>query len=226
MLTSRSLLAAGLMTLVLASPVMAAKKTNADAKQGKATPAAAAVDAVATAHRLVRYGDARKDALSLITAAQMLKQAGSTAAEFKRAEGKAGEAKDKPELLSVDAILARAKTYASGNPALVALAEDVAKDGARGASGGPKTSRSVVNGHSRDVYTLRFEGGEPARVFVSGDGDSDLDLYVYDENGNEICKDVDSTDDMICTWRPRWTGEFRIVIKNLGVANLYRIWTN
>ena len=105
MLTSRSLLAAGLMTLVLASPVMAAKKTNADAKQGKATPAAAAVDAVATAHRLVRYGDARKDALSLITAAQMLKQAGSTATEFKRAEGKAGEAKDKPELLSVDAIL-------------------------------------------------------------------------------------------------------------------------
>ena len=60
-----------------------------------------------------------------------------------------------------------------------------------------------------------------------GDGDTDLDLYVYDENGNLIDKDIDSTDTMLCMWTPKWTGEFIIKIKNLGsVRNYYTLWTN
>ena len=31
-----------------------------------------------------------------------------------------------------------------------------------------------------------FVGGELAKVYARGDGDSDLDLYVYDERGNLI----------------------------------------
>ena len=41
-----------------------------------------------------------------------------------------------------------------------------------------------------DLYKIAFRGGEVARAAVSGDGDTRLDLYVYDENGNlpNLCK--------------------------------------
>ena len=62
---------------------------------------------------------------------------------------------------------------------------------------------------------------------VVGDGDTDLDLYVYDQNGNLIDKDVDYTDNCVCTFVPRWTGLFVIKIVNRGsVYNRYVLRTN
>ena len=59
-------------------------------------------------------------------------------------------------------------------------------------------------------------------VAILGDGDTDLDLYVYDENGNEIVSDTDGTDQCYVSWYPKWAGQFRIEIKNLGrVSNQY-----
>src|SRR5689334_19047666 len=84
-----------------------------------------------------------------------------------------------------------------------------------------------VSARSTDVYAIPFAGGEPALVTVRGDGDTDLDLYVYDENGNLICSDTDYTDQLICSWSPRWTGMFRIEVRNLGnVYNRYQVRTN
>ena len=78
-----------------------------------------------------------------------------------------------------------------------------------------------------DVYTVTFRSGQEAWVYVSGDGDTDLDLYIYDENGNLIDSDTDSTDECLCTFTPRWTGQFKIKIKNRGnVYNEYQITTS
>jgi hypothetical protein len=77
-----------------------------------------------------------------------------------------------------------------------------------------------------DTFKVRFRGDEPARIAVSGDGDSDLDLYVYDENGNLVCSDTDDSDDMYCGWTPSWTGTFTVRIKNRGAANRYKLVTN
>ena len=80
---------------------------------------------------------------------------------------------------------------------------------------------------STDVYTVTFRNGQEAWVYVSGDGDTDLDLYIYDENGNLIDSDTDSTDECLCTFTPRWTGQFKIKIKNRGnVYNEYQITTS
>ena len=66
-----------------------------------------------------------------------------------------------------------------------------------------------------------------AEVVVSGDGDTDLDLYVYDSNGNLIAKDDDYTDGCYVRWRPSWTGRFIIKIVNRGpVYNKYVLMTN
>src|SRR5271166_5526750 len=62
---------------------------------------------------------------------------------------------------------------------------------------------------------------------LAGDGSSDLDLLVYDENDHLVCRSASSSDREYCRWWPRWTGPFRIEIQNLGaVANLYRVATN
>jgi hypothetical protein len=78
-----------------------------------------------------------------------------------------------------------------------------------------------------DVYTMRFQGGEDATIILSGDGDTDLDLYVYDENDNLIGYDDDGTDDCVVSFTPRWTGNFKIKVKNLGdTYNSYTLITN
>ena len=62
---------------------------------------------------------------------------------------------------------------------------------------------------------------------MSGDGDTDLDLYVYDSNGNLIVKDNDYTDDCYVRWYRKWTGRFIVKIVNRGpVYNRYVIVTN
>ncbi len=90
--------------------------------------------------------------------------------------------------------------------------------------GGPKYKTERVAAHRTDVFTVTFRGGEGASVVVSGDGDTDLDLYIYDENGNLIGSDTDASDDCVVRFHPRWTGVFRIEVRNLGgVYNQYEI---
>lgn len=96
-----------------------------------------------------------------------------------------------------------------------------------GAVGGPERGASRVDAYSTNTHTVVFRGGECARVIVSGDGDTDLDLYVYDECGNRVAFDDDCTDYCVASWVPRWTGRFTIRVVNRGsVYNRYTITTN
>jgi hypothetical protein len=96
-----------------------------------------------------------------------------------------------------------------------------------GRQGGPGRTVTRVHAFSTDVFEVRFVGGQPAGVSIRGDGDTDLDLYVYDENGNLIGRSTGLSDREIVTWTPRWTGTFRIEVRNLGsVYNQYSLVTN
>ncbi len=96
--------------------------------------------------------------------------------------------------------------------------------GFAGPVGGRKYTRTSVRANGEDVFYVTFRGGELARVALSGDGDTDLDLYVYDENGSLIARDDDSSDDCYVSWTPRWTGSFKIRVVNRGrVYNEYAL---
>lgn len=184
------------------------------------------------AAELSKYGYANKDALSLIQAARLSKQTGFSLEEKKKAEFEemrpAPEEGKKGGQVSLDPaqLLADAKSMAGDDGVLLALIDDV-NSNVRGAVGGPKYSRSSVNAGGSDIYNISFRAGELAIVTVIGDGDTDLDLYVYDNNGNLIDSDTDYSDDCVCTWTPRWTGNFRIKIVNRGrVYNSYVLRTN
>jgi hypothetical protein len=97
-----------------------------------------------------------------------------------------------------------------------------------GAYAGPRQGSfchdDIVNAVTTDVYHETFRAGETALITVSGDGDTDLDLYVYDENGYLIASDTDLTDQCVVSFTPLWTGSFTIKVRNLGsVWNAYTV---
>ena len=133
------------------------------------------------------------------------------------------------EKTGADSLFALAEEYSGTNEELLALVADaMERDYApKGAVGGAIVHYDLVRARDTDIYRIRFRGREYAEVCVVGDGDTDLDLYIYDQNGNLVCSDTDYTDRMYCSWTPRWTGPFEIEIENLGtVYNEYRLLTN
>lgn len=114
-------------------------------------------------------------------------------------------------------------TVASCVLAVLALASTTMAGEVRG----PRYANDTVPAEDSVFYNFVFEGGYRSLIEVKGDGDTDLDCYLRDSAGNTVAKDTDSTDHCILTNIPRWTGSFRLEIRNLGsVYNRYHLQTN
>jgi len=208
------------------------EKVNQSEEKGKVTPEAQAVADMTLAGQLADYGRRAKNPSAMIAAAQIMK---NTAVQDKKQEkttegtGEEGAQKsgamDTPEKLLADA---QSLAKEQGNDALAAIAEKESKiAGQKGATSGPTRHVDRIRAGHTDNYTITFRGNEEATVAIIGDGDCDLDLYVYDENGNLIEKDTDGTDRCVVQWNPRWTGKFYIKIKNYcSVYADYTLLTN
>ena len=186
-------------------------------------------NALQLAVQLSRYGYANKSVLSLVEAAKIVKangfEQGTRSVDEGRTEAPATDQKAGQISLDPAKLLADAEELAGKDKTLLAVVKAAKEDAAtRGAVGGPKYDIGNVSAYSSVTYRVNFRAGELAQVMVIGDGDTDLDLYVYDENGNEIDSDTDSTDYCICSVTPKWTGEFKIKIRNYGdVYNHYNL---
>ena len=74
-----------------------------------------------------------------------------------------------------------------------------------------------------DVWRVWAAAGQ-TRVVVNGDGDTDLDCWVYDPYGNLVGSDTDGTDLCIIGFRNPTAGNLTIRIRNLGgVYNQYNL---
>lgn len=117
-------------------------------------------------------------------------------------------------------------------PSLISRKSAAANSGAfafgnSGVQYGPIQHFDQVKAGGRDVYTIGFHADEMAYILVQGDGDTDLDLYVYDDNGCLIESDTDETDVCECYFTPVRDGFFEIHIVNRGkVYNNYVLQTN
>ena len=88
------------------------------------------------------------------------------------------------------------------------------------------TTEECVLANSNDIYEVKCYAGEECAVLVSGDGDTDLDLYIYDQYGNLVAYDDDTTDTMYASWKAKRSGIYKIKIVNRGsVRNYYTMWT-
>lgn len=190
--------------------------------------------AVRLANDLLRYGYANKSTLALIDALQIFSenptQPLNTTREGTEVDESRTDEKKAKVSFDYDTVLADAKKFADGDENLLALIDNIdaeAKGAQRGAVNGPSRHYDAVNGNSTDTYQISFIANVLAEILVSGDGDTDLDLYVYDSNGNLIAYDESYSDDCYVRWVPAWTGRFFIKIVNRGpVYNNYVILTN
>lgn len=81
-----------------------------------------------------------------------------------------------------------------------------------------------VAAHRSDFYTIHLTRGELVMITVSGDRDTDLDLYVWDRFSDIVASDTDPTDQCVVIFRAPHSGTFRIEIENLGsVYNVYEL---
>ncbi|MDE6139610.1 MAG: hypothetical protein K2F95_01490 [Alistipes sp.] len=215
------------LAFIAAAQFTFAQEKTDDAQQ----PASEQMAQLRLAADLAKYGYETYSASALIEAARILSGVPThelTPESLVKGEGAADDKAQKAEF-SVEQLLEDGRKYADGDATLLALADQVKVDNgvSRGRVEGSTVHADCVNANATDTYTLRFIGGELAEVAVIGDGDTDLDLYIYDSNGNLIEKDDDYTDRCYCSWTPKWTGAFSVKIKNRGgVCNYYTLYTN
>jgi hypothetical protein len=191
----------------------------------KAPATEAPIEQLQMSADLLAFGRQAKDPLALLVAARVMKAAGGSEVE-RKPEASAGAQKS-GQPVSPDSILTEVRDLAKGDKIIGLLIDETAALASGPTDGGPKTHQDTAQPGSTDVYNVVFAGGQLAEVGIAGDGDSDLDLFVYDENDHLVCRSAGSSDREYCRWWPRWTGPFRIEVQNLGgVANLYRLATN
>lgn len=190
--------------------------------------------AVKLANQVLRYGYENKSTLALLDALQILSenptQALNATKEGVAVDDSKKEGKKTMVSFDYDSVLAEAKAFADGDPNLLALIDNIdseAKGAQRGNINGPSRDYAAVNGNSYMDYTVSFVANQLAEILVSGDGDTDLDLYVFDSNGNSIASDTNYSDDCYVRWVPAWTGRYTVRIVNRGpVYNRFVILTN
>lgn len=219
-----------LSALLMATTVWAQEIDKKEELKGEASPE---FRAMRLAGNLVRYGYEQQSAFTLMDAMQILidnpTQPLKVDMEGSQDINK-GDAKSGVMTFDFDKLLADARTFADGDATTLKLIDRIEADSKgvhRGAVNGPSVGDYVLPGYSNHTFNISFIANRIAEVAVSGDGDTDLDLFVYDSNGNLIASDTDYTDDCYVRWVPKWTGRFRIVVVNRGaVYNHYAIGTN
>ena len=84
---------------------------------------------------------------------------------------------------------------------------------------------TVVRPRTTDVIKATIYVGHLAEVAVIGDGDTDLDLYMYDPSGRLVGYDDDETDRCYVRFFPRTTGAYtiKIVNRSRSLSNAYVI---
>jgi hypothetical protein len=89
-----------------------------------------------------------------------------------------------------------------------------------GAQGGPVRgavdATASVAAFSNHTYRVILRGGEPASVRLSCNEGTDLDVYVYDQDGTAIARDDNYSDGAVIHWTPEHTRHFRIEVVNRG----------
>lgn len=86
---------------------------------------------------------------------------------------------------------------------------------------------SMASPNSSRYFSYNAYQGEVFEAFLSGDGDTDLDLIITNQNHRTVCASRSSSDDEYCRIRSVNGGTYTIEVRNLGDdANIFRVAVN
>lgn len=222
--------------------------TNATAEAEKPADNPA-IEQAALAAQLAMEGQRRQSPILMLAAVELLGglQASDRDTDDVTAETTGGEGDTEKESIDLDpqSLVDLAQEYAAADEEMAAfVAAQVEALSSRGlvwSQGADLPSETIAGttfkiidsglinaGATLTLSNVIFEGGRPAIVAVIGDGDGDLDLWVYDgNNGVEIGEDTDLTSRCVVEWTTRYEGPFTIEVSNVGdVAEYYVVLCN
>jgi len=186
--------------------------------------------ALQTANSLARYGYSVQSASALIGAAEIFAQIQTQPLGVQPQRGQSATATVETPEFTPATLLADARRIAGRDSTMIAWADEVQRSlntRTRGAVGGPKSAVDIIAGRDSHSYSIIFRGNEAVDILLIGNGTSDLDLYLYDGNGNLVDLDESNSDIARIQGSPTWTGAFTIEVKNWGNrANRYELYTN
>ena len=85
----------------------------------------------------------------------------------------------------------------------------------------------VVNAYTTDQWTLPCSRSGDTMIIVDGDGDTDLDLHVYDSYGNLVAAHTDYYDYCVVNFHAYAGQTYFVEVSNLGnVWNAYTLGIN
>lgn len=211
---------------MFANPVKSARLALCAALLAQAAPLGAggagtapALDRAALAGALYAQGLAQGDALAVLTAARLRRDA---ALPEVATDGSPLALLDWPDML------AEARRLAADDPALLALIDDTEAERDKGVRIGPAyVIARIAPGLGPDRIDYSFAGGTTAEVYVEGAPGTNLDLYIRDEGGKLICTDTHPSNIAYCNWIPLHDATFTVTVENRGgTATEYVLITN
>lgn len=208
--------------LVIGMTAAAYAANDGDAK--KANEQSETSAQIELAGQLVDYGYANNDALALIQAVKIYQKLNLAPGlkDWEKSQEKADNSKEPAKEgrgeFSIAQLLEDATTFADGDKTILALIKECKKE-TRSPVGGPVYGTDRVYSHSTVTYTCNLKAGEVTNIELKGDGDTDLDLYVYDMYGNLIAYDESYSDYCSVSIAVYLTSKFTIKVVNRG--NVY-----
>ncbi|WP_298158661.1 hypothetical protein [Brevundimonas sp.] len=180
---------------------------------------ARAITQMVTAAEVAAWARERRDAEAMIVAARMLGDI-----RTRRENG------DEPFLTHL-VLLEEAETFARGDRDLLdEISRERSPDkGVRASPFGAGPIVVVRRLRARETYSFTVEArrNEVLRVAAIGDGDTNIDLALRDQNGAVICSDGSRDHYPVCTVARPQAGPIRIEIVNRGeVWSRVQILTN
>lgn len=187
-----------------------------------------ALKMVSVAHQLARMGYTLQDPLFLIAAAQTLGEypvKGDLTPDsiiFNRSQEKSFQAGAKDIELDPYELLGDAVKMAGSDSLVVAMAERTRlqvkeKEGLpRGRKFSPLVQEYLIESEGSVKIWATFVGSEVAEVFVMGNGNTLMDLFLYDSRGRLIASDLKNIDNCYVKVTPSSTVQYRIEVRNSG----------
>lgn len=183
------------------------------------------------AGQLASYGYENEDALSLIQAIRIYQDLNVIEATdgqkptvtVEENNTREGVTKEDQPVRNEKQMIEDATKFAKGDKNLLALIDEC-RNAKRSPVDGVIDRYFRIPSRGTHDWTVRLQAYQTTVVAISGDGTTDLDIYVYDQYGNLIVSDVSYGDQCYVALDVYITSNFRIRVVNRGyVYNDYEL---